>query len=137
MARWLLYLSLIANVALVIYLLLLQGVVPGDAQSDVRTDEIPSLITRQAEQGSYQYYRDAGLTDAEAKGLVLQHLRHQYVDAVPLPEDRFWEQRPLEAQSGYRLRLVRRQGIPDFSRPDLRERFDSSGSQLCSFVSVV
>ena len=105
MARGLLYLSLIANVALVSYLLL-QGVVPGDARSDVRTDEIPSLITRQAEQGSYQYYRDAGLSDAEAKGLVLQHLRHRYVDAVPLPEDRFWEQRPLEAQSGYRLHLL-------------------------------
>ena len=33
--------------------------------------------------------------------------------------------------------IVRRQGIPDFRRPDLRETFDSSGSLLRDFLSVV
>jgi hypothetical protein len=32
---------------------------------------------------------------------------------------------------------ARRQGIPDFSRPDLRESFGSSGSSSCGFLSVV
>ena len=32
---------------------------------------------------------------------------------------------------------VRRQGIPDFSRPDIRESFDSSGFQSRGFLSVV
>ena len=35
------------------------------------------------------------------------------------------------------LLVVRRQGIPDFRRPDLRESFDSSGLLSGGFLSVV
>jgi hypothetical protein len=35
------------------------------------------------------------------------------------------------------LSTVRRQGIPDFRWPDLKESFDSSGSLSGGFLSVV
>ena len=40
-------------------------------------------------------------------------------------------------QRGQALVTVRRQRIPDFRRPDLRESFDSSGLLSGGFLSVV
>jgi hypothetical protein len=44
---------------------------------------------------------------------------------------------PFSSSVYQAVETVRRQGNPDFRRPDLRETSDSSGSLLCGFLSVV
>lgn len=48
----------------------------------------------------------AGLSDRQAKAVILQALHEQYIDPIPVPEDRYWAESPHKAQITYMLSLM-------------------------------
>ncbi len=104
------YVSLTANIlvaASAIYVYIAQpDRAPNPAQSLVQPAPTITLQQTTKTPKDYSQLINAGLNDRQAKAVIVQQLVEQYVESIPLPENRYWEQNPHRSSISYMLPLI-------------------------------